>query len=159
MIFQIWPWGRDNLKSFSCILLKFVMYLTNKQPKKLKWPIYCDFCILCVRNSFKAFNNVSGLLSSALLLFLPLSLIPLCRLFLNFINVLYMPREFFCENNLTSPDKFSCPTLPSKPINWFVLFHKALDLFLPRLVFGVSQITGSVRNWGRGGWRGYNFFC
>ena len=27
----IWPCGRDNLKSFSCILFKFVMHITNKQ--------------------------------------------------------------------------------------------------------------------------------
>ena len=27
----IWPCGRENMKSFSCILLKFVMHATNKQ--------------------------------------------------------------------------------------------------------------------------------
>ena len=46
----IWPCGRDNLKSFSHILFKFVMYVTYNQfldkfnnGWKKKWPIYCDF--------------------------------------------------------------------------------------------------------------------
>ena len=47
----IWPCGRDNLKSFSRILFKFVMHVTNDQfsdkfnngKKKKKWPIYCNF--------------------------------------------------------------------------------------------------------------------
>ena len=42
---------RDNLKSFTCILFKFVKHVTNKQFsdkfnngwKSSKWPIYCDF--------------------------------------------------------------------------------------------------------------------
>ena len=46
----IWPCGRDNLKSFSRILFKFVMHLlmTSSRTssimaeKKKKWP-YCDF--------------------------------------------------------------------------------------------------------------------
>ena len=47
----IWPCGRDKLKSFSHILFKLVMHVTNKWfldkfnngRKKKKRPIYCDF--------------------------------------------------------------------------------------------------------------------
>ena len=71
------------MKSFSFILLKFVMHVTNKQfPDKFdngwnffsKWPIYCDFLLFFsfyVNNltlwTFK-FNNGGGLFSSVLLL-------------------------------------------------------------------------------------------
>ena len=73
----IWPCGRDNMKSFSFILLKFVMHVTRTNSitaeKKSKWPIYCDFLHFtsliwpCGRNNFK-FNNGDELLSSVLLL-------------------------------------------------------------------------------------------
>ena len=46
------PCGRDNLKSFPCIIFKFVMHVTNNQfsdkfnngwKKNSKWPINCHF--------------------------------------------------------------------------------------------------------------------
>ena len=77
----IWPCGRDNMKSFPCILPKFVMHVTNDQFsdkfengwKKSKWQIYCAFLHFtliirhCGRNNFR-FNNVGGLLLFSLLI-------------------------------------------------------------------------------------------
>ena len=67
----IWPCGRDNLKSFSHILFKFVMHVTNDQfsdkfnnGRKKKWPIYCDFSHFtsiiwpCGRDNFKSFSRI-----------------------------------------------------------------------------------------------------
>ena len=68
----IWPCGRDNLKSFSHILFKFVMHVTNDQfsdkfnngRKKKKWPIYCDFSHFtsiiwpCGRDNLKGFSHI-----------------------------------------------------------------------------------------------------
>ena len=50
----ILPFQRDNLKSFSCILLTLVIHVTNDQFsdnfnaewKKNKMAVYCDFRIL-----------------------------------------------------------------------------------------------------------------
>ena len=66
--------GRDNLKSFPCILSKFVMHVTNDQfsdkfnnsYKKSTWPIYCDFLYFasiiwpCGRNNF----NISSIMAA-----------------------------------------------------------------------------------------------
>ena len=69
------------MKSFSCILPKFVMHVTNDQfsdkfnikwPKKIKMADLLRFFsfyvnnLTCGRNNFK-FNNGGGLLSSVLL--------------------------------------------------------------------------------------------
>ena len=68
------PCGHDNLKSFSCIFLKFILHLASNQVldkvnngRKIysKWPIYYDFShftliiLLCGRNNFK---NISSIL-------------------------------------------------------------------------------------------------
>ena len=71
------------MKSFSCIIPKFVMHVTNGQFsdkfnngwKKIKWPIYCNFwhftliIWLCGPNNNFKLNNGGGLLSSVLLFF------------------------------------------------------------------------------------------
>ena len=68
----IWPCGRDKLKSFSHILFKLVMHVTNKWfldkfnngRKKKKWPIYCDFSHFtsiiwpCGRDKLKSFSHI-----------------------------------------------------------------------------------------------------
>ena len=68
----IWPCERDKLKSFSHILFKFVMHVTNDQfsdkfnngKKKKKWPIYCDFSHFtsiiwpCGRKNLKSFSHI-----------------------------------------------------------------------------------------------------
>ena len=68
----IWPCRRDNLKSFSHILFKFVMHVTNDQfsdkfnngRKKKQLPIYCDFSHFtsiiwpCGRDKLKSFSHI-----------------------------------------------------------------------------------------------------
>ena len=77
----IWPCGRDNLKSFSCFLPKFVLHVTNDQfsdkfnnGRKKKWPIYCDFSHFtsiiwpCERITWKGFHiSFSNLLCMLLM--------------------------------------------------------------------------------------------
>ena len=70
----IWPCGRDNMESFSCILPKFDMHVRLLMTvlgqvlimagKNSKWPIYCNFSHFtliiwpCERDNLKSFSCI-----------------------------------------------------------------------------------------------------